>query len=54
MPPARTISYSPARIAFAPSMTARIPEPQTLWIVTAPVDLGRPAAISACRAGACP
>jgi hypothetical protein len=54
MPPATTTAYSPVRMEFAPSITARIPEPQTLWMVTAPADFGMPAWIAACRAGAWP
>ena len=54
IPPTRTTECSPAAMALAPSMTARIPEPQTLWSVTAPVDFGSPAQMAAWRAGAWP
>ncbi len=35
-------------------MTARIPEPQTLWTVTHGTESGIPAPSEAWRAGACP
>src|SRR5688572_18958239 len=54
MPPATAVSYSPARIAFAASMTARIPEPHTLETVTHGTEFGIPAPRDAWRAGACP
>ena len=54
IPPATATSYSPARIAFDTSMTARIPDPQTLETVTHGTELGIPAPSDACRAGACP
>ena len=54
MPPATARSYSPAWIALPASMTARIPEPQTLWTVTHGTVFGTPALIEAWRAGAWP
>ena len=54
IPPATTISASPARIAWAASITALRPEPQTLLIVTQPTWSGTPAPRLAWRAGACP
>src|SRR5262249_30434218 len=53
-PPATMQSASPALIAWAPSITAFRPEPQTLLIVSAPTCGSMPALICACRAGACP
>ncbi len=52
MPPASTMSAEPARIRSLASITAFMPEPQTLLIVVQPVDVVRPAASAACRAGA--
>ena len=52
IPPATTIPALPARIRSWPSITAFIPEPQTLLIVLAPVASASPAARAACRAGA--
>ncbi len=54
MPPATTRRASPARIAWAASMTALSPEPQTLFTVRAGMVAGSPALTAACRAGACP
>src|SRR5436305_1846 len=54
MPPATTYLKSPQRRSLAAIITARIPEPQTLLRVRAPVATGQPAAIAAWRAGACP
>jgi hypothetical protein len=54
MPPATTMRAEPALIASCPSITAFMPEPQTLLIVVAPVDTGMPAAMAAWRAGAWP
>ena len=51
MPPARTSSASPARIAWAASITAFKPEPHTLLTVKAAMESGRPAFRAACRAG---
>ena len=51
MPPATIESASPARIAWAASMTALRPEPHTLLIVTAAMVSGKPALRAACRAG---
>ncbi len=53
-PPAITISASPSRIACAASITAFSPEPQTLLIVIAGTSCGRPALMTAWRAGFCP
>ena len=41
MPPAATISASPALIAWAPSMAAFSPEPQTLLTVYAAIVFGQ-------------
>ena len=54
MPPATATSYSPAWIALPASMTARMPEPQTLWTVTHGTVFGMPAPSEAWRAGAWP
>ena len=54
IPPATTISASPALISAAASMIALRPEPQTRLIVVALVESGRPALSVACRAGAWP
>jgi hypothetical protein len=54
MPPATATSYSPAWIALPASMTARIPEPQTLCTVTHGTLSGIPAPSDAWRAGAWP
>src|SRR5690349_16651608 len=54
MPPATTTDADPALMRSWPSITAFMPEPQTLLIVVAPVETGMPAAIDACRAGAWP
>ena len=54
MPPATTISASPALISAAASMIDFSPDPQTRLIVVAGVVSGRPAFRSAWRAGACP
>ena len=43
IPPATTISASPARIDWAASITALSPEPHTLLIVTQPTASGTPA-----------
>ncbi|SAL03985.1 hypothetical protein AWB77_06910 [Caballeronia fortuita] len=50
-PPAMTISASPAMIAFAASITALRPEPQTLLIVMPGTMSGKPALMSDWRAG---
>ena len=54
MPPATTYLKSPQRRSLAAIIAARIPEPQTLLRVMAPVATGQPAASAAWRAGACP
>ncbi|MNT05666.1 hypothetical protein D3C72_1402940 [compost metagenome] len=51
MPPATTISASPAMIALAASITAFRPEPHTLLMVMAGTMSGRPALREAWRAG---
>src|SRR3970282_1339156 len=53
-PPATTQWASPALMAWAPSITALRPEPQTLLMVTAPTLGSIPALIWAWRAGARP
>ena len=53
-PPATMHSASPALIACEASITALSPEPHTLLMVSAGMAGGRPAWISAWRAGACP
>ena len=54
MPPATTTSAEPALIRSWPSITAFMPEPQTLLMVVQPADVGMPAASAAWRAGAWP
>src|SRR5437867_371840 len=54
VPPATITSASPHLIAWAASMTAFSPEPQTLFTVCAGTDSGRPALTAACRAGFMP
>ena len=54
MPPATTISASPARISAAASMIAFRPEPQTRLMVVALVESASPAFRAAWRAGAWP
>ena len=43
MPPAMATSNSPVRRSLAASMTLFIPEPHTLFTVTAPQAFGSPA-----------
>ncbi len=50
-PPATTISLSPVATAWAASITAFRPEPQTALMVSAGVSLATPAFIMAWRAG---
>jgi hypothetical protein len=50
-PPATTISASPQRMAWAASITAFSPEPQTLLIVSPGTEFGRPALMTVWRAG---
>ena len=50
-PPATTISLSPVATAWAASITAFRPEPQTALMVRAGVSLAMPAFIMAWRAG---
>ncbi len=54
IPPATTISASPKAIAWAPCITAFIPEAQTLFIVVQGTVFGIPAKMAACLAGAWP
>ncbi len=54
MPPPTPTSMSPARIAESIIPAARIPEAQTLLIVSEETSLGMPALIWACREGTCP
>src|SRR5690606_25594508 len=54
MPPATTTFAEPALIRSWPSITAFMPEPQTLLIVVHPADVGTCAPSDACRAGAWP
>ena len=54
IPPATTISASPAIIACAPCITAFIPEAHTLLTVVHGTLSGKPANLAACRAGAWP
>ena len=54
MPPATTISASPALIRSAPRLTALRAEPQTLLMLSAGTWGGNPALKAACRAGICP
>ena len=50
-PPAMMISESPSRMAWAPSITAFRPEPQTLLMVIAGTPCGRPDLMTDWRAG---
>ena len=54
IPPVKTSSASPARIAVAASIAERSPEPQTMLTVKALDDGGIPAKIATCRAGTWP
>ena len=54
MPPATTTSALPALSTSCAKIAACIAEPHIFDSVTAPVDSGRPALISAWRAGAWP
>ena len=54
MPPATTISNSPARISCAASAIASRPDRHTLLMVIAGTVIGMPAATAACRAGIWP
>ena len=53
MPPATTIFAEPALIISAACITAFMPEPHNLLMVTAPVESGKPAWRIAWRAGPC-
>ena len=50
-PPAMTMFAAPDWICWAPSATARSPEPQTWLMLHAGLSTGMPAAMDACRAG---
>ena len=54
IPPATTISASPALIRSAAILTQLRPDPQTTLRVTAGVSIGSPALIEACLATFCP
>ena len=54
IPPATTISASPARIICDAIATAFSPEPQSMLIVVAGTSFGMPAPSAAWRAGFCP
>ena len=54
VPPATTAWASPHWIAWAASITAFMPEPQTLLTVVAPTEAGSPAPMAAWRATFCP
>ena len=51
MPPATTISHSPARISWSAIAMALRPERHTLLIVIDGMFIGSPAAMPAARAG---
>ena len=51
MPPATTISNSPARMSWSASAIASRPERQTLFSVNEGTDIGMPPATAAGRAG---
>ena len=54
MPPATTISNSPARISWSASAIALMPERQTLLIVIDGTFIGMPPSTAAVRAGIWP
>ena len=54
MPPATTISNSPALMSWSASAIASRPERQTLLIVSEGTDIEMPPLTAACRAGICP
>ena len=54
IPPAIIISASPAWIACEANITDFRPEPHILFTVKHSTELGSPALIAACLAGACP
>ncbi len=54
MPPATTMSNSPARMSWAASAIASRPDRHTLLMVIDGTVIGIPAATAACRAGICP
>ena len=51
MPPATTISHSPARISWSASAMALRPDRQTLLMVMEGTDIGMPPFTAAVRAG---
>ena len=54
MPPATTMSNSPARMSWSASAIASSPDRQTLLTVSDGTLIGMPALTAACRAGICP
>ena len=54
MPPATTMSYSPARMSCAASAMASSPDRQTLLMVSDGTVIGIPPATAACRDGIWP
>ena len=54
IPPTTTIWLSPAKMDCVPNMIAFMPEAHTLLMVVQGTELGKPAPIAACLAGACP
>ena len=54
MPPPTASSRSPARTAWSIRPAARMPDAQTLLMVSDETSLGIPALICACREGICP
>jgi hypothetical protein len=54
IPPATATERSPALMAWSAMVTARMPEAQTLLIVSEGSSKGRPASTAAWREGTCP
>ena len=54
IPPATTMSHSPARISWSARATAFRPDKHTLLMVRDGTFIPIPARTAACRAGACP
>ena len=54
MPPATTMSNSPARMSWSARAIASRPDRQTLLMVSAGTVIGMPASTAACRAGIWP
>ncbi len=54
MPPTRTTSCSPARIIRSPYAAARMPDAQTLLIVSEPTPIGQPTPAETWRDGIMP